>query len=87
MADALTTITNLINSPPGQLAAGAALAGIVWKFFQTVESTLTDDTKLEIGLWLLDQESVVRPVVTLDPFVMPRVVGGGVRTLRAFLSN
>jgi hypothetical protein len=28
MADALTTITNLINSPPGQVAAGGVLAGI-----------------------------------------------------------
>jgi hypothetical protein len=28
MADTLTTITNIINSPPGQLAAGGVLAGI-----------------------------------------------------------
>jgi hypothetical protein len=28
MADALTTITNLINSPPGQIAAGGVLTGI-----------------------------------------------------------
>jgi hypothetical protein len=38
MPDTLTTITHLINSPPGQLAAGAALAGIVWKFFERVEA-------------------------------------------------
>ncbi len=31
MADALTSVTNFINSPPGQLAAGAVLAGVVWK--------------------------------------------------------
>ena len=49
MADALTTVTNIINSPPGQVAAGAALAGIVWKFFERVEAVLKDDTKLEIG--------------------------------------
>jgi hypothetical protein len=36
MADAFTTITKLINSPPGQLAAGGVLAGIVWKFFKNV---------------------------------------------------
>jgi hypothetical protein len=54
MADALTTITNLINSPPGQLVAGGVLAGIVWKFFEKVESVLKDDTKLEIAVWLLD---------------------------------
>jgi hypothetical protein len=39
-SDALTTVTNLINSPPGQLAAGGVLAGIVWKFFERVEAVL-----------------------------------------------
>jgi hypothetical protein len=53
MPDTLTTITHLINSPPGQLAAGGVLAGIVWKFFERVESVLKDDTKLEIAVWLL----------------------------------
>ena len=53
MPDALTTITNLINSPPGQLVAGGVFAGIVWKFFDKVEAVLTDDTKLEIAVWLL----------------------------------
>src|SRR5579862_3815205 len=51
--DALTTITKIINSPPGQLAAGGVLAGIVWKFFERVEAVLKDDTKLEIAVWLL----------------------------------
>jgi hypothetical protein len=53
MSDALTTITHLIQSPPGQLAAGGILAGIVWKFFERVEAVLTDDTKLEIAVWLV----------------------------------
>ena len=53
MPDALTTITKLINSPPGQLAAGAVLAGIVWKFFERVEAVLTDQTKMEIAVWLV----------------------------------
>jgi hypothetical protein len=52
MADAFTTVTNLINSPPGQLVAGATLAGFVWKFFERVEAVLNDDTKLEIADWL-----------------------------------
>jgi len=52
MPDALTTITKLINSPPGQLVAGGILAGIVWKFFERVESVLNEDTKLEIARWL-----------------------------------
>ena len=53
MADTFTTITNLINSPPGQVAAGGALAGIVWKFFERVESLLTENTKFEIAIWLV----------------------------------
>jgi hypothetical protein len=51
--DAVTTIAKLINSPPGQLAAGGVLAGIVWKFFERVEAVLTEQTKLEIAVWLL----------------------------------
>ena len=58
MPDALTTITHLINSPPGQLVAGGVLAGIVWKFFERVESILNDDTKLEIAVWLLDRNKL-----------------------------
>ena|ERR1035438_5423879 len=53
MSDILTTITHLINSPPGQLAAGGVLAGIVWKFFERVEAVLRDDTKKEIAVWLV----------------------------------
>jgi len=51
--DTLTTLTHAINSPPGQLAAGGVLAGIVWKFFERVEAVLTDQTKLEIAVWLV----------------------------------
>jgi hypothetical protein len=54
MADTLTTITKLIQSPPGQLAAGGVLGGIVWKFFERVEAVLTDQTKLEIAASLFD---------------------------------
>src|SRR4051812_21390386 len=56
MADALNTITKLIQSPPGQLAAGGVLAGVVWKFFERVEAVLTDHTKLEIAVWLLGRK-------------------------------
>lgn len=52
MSDALDTITHLIQSPPGQLAAGGVLAGIVWKFFERVENVLNDSTKTEIARWL-----------------------------------
>jgi hypothetical protein len=40
MPDALTTFTNFINSPSGQLVAGGVLAGVVWKFFERVEAVL-----------------------------------------------
>src|SRR6266481_4303209 len=53
MADPLTTITNLINSPPGVLVAGAALAGIVWKSFERIDGVLSDQTKFEIAVWLV----------------------------------
>jgi hypothetical protein len=55
--DALTTITHLINSPLRQLAAGGVLAGIVWKFFERVENLLSEQTKLEIAVWLLQSAS------------------------------
>src|ERR1700683_690592 len=54
MADTLTTVTNLINSPPGQLVAGGVLAGIVWTFLDRVGNILHQDTNLEIAVWLLD---------------------------------
>jgi hypothetical protein len=50
------SITNLINSPTGQLAAGGALSGLVWKFFERVENVLTTPTKLEIARWLMSGE-------------------------------
>lgn len=52
MADLLDSLTRLVNSPPGQIAAGGLLAGIVWKFFERVEAVLTDQTKHEIARWL-----------------------------------
>src|ERR1017187_1433210 len=79
MPDTLTTITKLIQSPPGQLAAGGVLAGIVWKFFERVEAVLKDDTKLEIAVWLLD----IQVTATLEDWpttfrkVFNRVFGVG----------
>lgn len=49
----LPSVTNFINSPPGQLVAGGVLAGIVWKFFERVEAVLTDQAKFEIAVWLV----------------------------------
>lgn len=58
MSDTLTTISHFTNSPPGQLAAGGVLAGIVWKFFERVEAVLNEDTKLEIAVWLLGRKKL-----------------------------
>ncbi len=52
MADTLTTITNLINSPPGQLAAGGVLFYGVQKFFKELGDVLSVDTNREITRWL-----------------------------------
>jgi hypothetical protein len=68
MADGITTITKLINSPPAQLAAGGVLFGIVWKFFERVEDVLTDETKLGIAVWLLGVR--VAPTVEDRPSVL-----------------
>ena len=77
MPDTFTTVTNLINSPPGQLAAGAALAGIVWKFFERVEGVLSDQTKFEIAVWLLGVEAGRKVEPWPDTFakVFDRVFG------------
>src|SRR5580698_8322568 len=78
MADALTTITRLINSPPGQLAAGGILAGIVWKFFERVEAVLTDQTKFEIPVWLVGRKKFgpkVQPWPETFARVFDRVFG------------
>jgi hypothetical protein len=66
MAD-LPSVTTFINSPPGQLVAGAALAGIVWKFFERVEAVLTDETKFEIAVWLLTKAIRLTGVSTTEP--------------------
>src|ERR1022692_4337757 len=76
MSDTLTTFMKLIQSPPGQLVAGGALAGIVWKFFERVEAVLNENTKLEIAVWLVDVKTAER-VPWPDTFakVFDRVFG------------
>jgi hypothetical protein len=86
MPDTLTTITKLIQSPPGQLAAGGVLAGIVWKFFERVEAVLTDQTKLEIAVWLLGVKVGQKLESWPDTFakVFDRVFGKKHLTWRCF---
>ena len=58
MPDTLSTITDFIIKPSVPFAAGVVLFGTVWGFFKGVESVLTDDTKLEIAVWLLDRKKL-----------------------------
>jgi hypothetical protein len=89
MADTITTITNLINSPPGQLVAGGVLAGIVWKFFERVEAVLTDSTKFEIAVWLVGVKVGQRVEPWPDTFakVFDRVFGSRHLSLKCFLRS
>jgi len=76
--DALTTVTKLINSPPGQIAAGGVLAGIVWKFFERVEAVLTEQAKFEIAVWLVGRKKFapkVQPWPETFAKVFDRVFG------------
>src|SRR5947209_6911366 len=53
MADALTTITDLIiNSLPGQLTIGFAIAGGVAKGFKHIGDLTSEQTNREIARWL-----------------------------------
>jgi hypothetical protein len=46
--------------PARSVGGWRELAGIVWKFFEKIESVLKDDTKLEIALLLLGVETELR---------------------------
>ena len=89
MADTFTTVTTLINSPPGQLVAGGVLAGIVWKFFERVEAVLTVDTKLEIAVWLLGVKvgQKVEPWPETFAKIFDRVLGKKHLSLKCFLRS
>jgi hypothetical protein len=56
LSSALDSFTKFVNSPGGVIAAGAVLAGIVWKFFERVEAVLAEQTKFEIAVWLVGVE-------------------------------
>ena len=88
-SDTLTTITNLINSPPGQLVAGGVLAGIVWTFFERVEAVLNDNTKLEIAVWLVDVKTAAKVQGWPETFakVFDRVFGKKHLSMECFVSS
>src|SRR5262249_50998177 len=89
MPDTFTTITNFINSPPGHLVAGGVLAGIIWKFFERVEGVLKDETKKEIGIWLLHVKVGHHVGPWPDTFakVFDRVFGSKHLSLKCFLRS
>jgi hypothetical protein len=72
MADALTTISEFIVKPSSRFAAGVVLFGAVWGFFKGVESVLSNDTKLEIAIWLIGQK-LLGPKVEPWPETFARV--------------
>ncbi len=57
MLFATDAIRSFVNAPPGQLVAGSILAGLVWKFFEKIETVLSDETKFEIAVWLVGVEA------------------------------
>lgn len=77
MADALTNFTDFVIKPSAPFAAGVILFGVVWGFFKGVESVLTDDTKLEIAVWLLGVKTAGKVRGWPDTFakVFDRVFG------------
>lgn len=52
-ADWANGIERFINTPPGHFLAGGALAGLVVKIFERVESLLTESSRFEISIWLV----------------------------------
>jgi hypothetical protein len=50
----IDALTNVVNSPPGVMAAGIALGGLFWKAFKSVGDVLNLTTNLQIAVWLLD---------------------------------
>lgn len=81
MADALT---DFIIKPSAPFAAGVILFGAVWGFFKGVESVLTDDTKLEIAVWLLGVKigQKVEPWPETFSTLFDRVFGKKLMSLR-----
>ncbi len=77
MKDFADAVQRFVDSPPGLLTAGGVLAGITWKFFEKVESILSDQTKLEIAGWLrgVDVEKKVEPWPETFAKVFDRVFG------------
>jgi len=72
MADAFNALVAAIKSIWGLLAIGVGVAGIVWKATEKIEAGLTDDTKLTIGVWLLDRKKV-GPRIQIWPDTFARV--------------
>jgi hypothetical protein len=87
MADPLT---DFIIKPSAPFAAGVILFTVVWGFFKGVESVLTDDTKLEIAVWLVG----VKPIgPKMEPWpdtfakIFDGIFGKSHLSLRCFLRS
>ncbi len=51
-AGLIDSVAKIVSSPPAQSAAGAALAALVWRTFQSVENVLNKKAKRQIAAWL-----------------------------------
>jgi hypothetical protein len=87
--DVLGTLTKFINSPPGVVVAGGVLAGIVSKFFDRVENVLTENTKLDIAVWLLGIKTTEKLQHWPDTFakIFDRVFGEKHLSWKCFLRS
>jgi hypothetical protein len=50
----LDILIKLITSPPAHFVAGGLIFGTIYKIFEGFEKVLTEDTNLQIAIWLLD---------------------------------
>jgi hypothetical protein len=84
----ITTVTTLITSPPGQVLAGGVLGGIVWKFFERLETLLAEQTKFEVAVWLVGLNASAK-VPWPDTFtkVINRLFGDRHLTFRCFVAS
>jgi|HubBroStandDraft_6_1064221.scaffolds.fasta_scaffold326672_1 hypothetical protein len=71
-AGVFDSVAKFFTSTPGVLVAGGVWFYGVQKFFKEVEEKLTDDTKLEIAVWLLDRKKV-SPVLQTWPETFAKI--------------
>src|ERR1700679_525881 len=89
MADTLTSITNMIKSPPGVLVAGLTLGGFVWKAFEKWESVASENDKIQAWMWLANPRTAETGEHWPEIFarMFDRIFGKRHLSWRCFLSS